>query len=313
MNHYPSNERPQSEPEEMDTQEAPDNVPTKEETSPTQPLCDEVDTGGGGGGGGEENQVTMNGDLTSEPRLEDQEPDNTTEEDGSRSEATFRHTVHNISKLKETSLGSAVTVRNLPWKIMAMPRTSHNSAERSSRSLGFFLQCNADSDSQTWSCQATAELKLLNQHGGSPHVKKISHLFYSKENDWGFSHFMAWSDLLDPEKGYVKDDAITLEVHVVADAPHGVSWDSKKLTGYVGLKNQGATCYMNSLLQCLFFTNKLRNAVYSMPTESDDSSKSVPLALQRVFYELQHSDKPVSTKKTNQVVWVGDTRFFHAT
>lgn len=36
------------------------------------------------------------------------------------------------------------------------------------------------------------------------------------------------------------------------------SWDSKKHTGYVGLKNQGATCYMNSLLQTLFFTNQLR-------------------------------------------------------
>lgn len=38
-------------------------------------------------------------------------------------------------------------------------------------------------------------------------------------------------------------------------------------------------------------------AVYLMPTESDDSDKSVPLALQRVFYELQFSDKPVGTKK----------------
>lgn len=54
---------------------------------------------------------------------------------------------------------------------------------------------------------------------------------------------------------------------------------------------------MNSLLQTLFFTNKLRKAVYLMPTESDDSSKSVALALQRVFYELQFSDKPVGTKK----------------
>ena len=36
------------------------------------------------------------------------------------------------------------------------------------------------------------------------------------------------------------------------------SWGSKKHTGYVGLKNQGATCYMNSLLQTLYFTNKLR-------------------------------------------------------
>lgn len=38
-------------------------------------------------------------------------------------------------------------------------------------------------------------------------------------------------------------------------------------------------------------------AVYMMPTEGDDGSKSVPLALQRVFYELQYSDKPVGTKK----------------
>lgn len=42
---------------------------------------------------------------------------------------------------------------------------------------------------------------------------------------------------------------VVFEVKVTADAPHGVSWDSKKHTGFVGLKNQGATCYMNSLLQ----------------------------------------------------------------
>nr|CAD7405875.1 unnamed protein product [Timema cristinae] len=126
---------------------------------------------------------------------------------------------------------------------------------------------------------------------------EIQHLFYSKENDWGFSHFMSWQDVLEPDKGYIKDDTITLEVHVVADAPHGVSWDSKKHTGFVGLKNQGATCYMNSLLQTLYFTNQLRKAVYKMPTESDDSSKSVALALQRVFHELQFCDKPVGTKK----------------
>lgn len=36
------------------------------------------------------------------------------------------------------------------------------------------------------------------------------------------------------------------------------SYDSKKETGMVGLKNQGATCYLNSLLQSLYFTNKFR-------------------------------------------------------
>jgi ubiquitin carboxyl-terminal hydrolase 7 len=34
-----------------------------------------------------------------------------------------------------------------------------------------------------------------------------------------------------------------------------------------------------------------------MPTEADDSSKSVALALQRVFHDLQFSNKPVGTKK----------------
>lgn len=57
---------------------------------------------------------------------------------------------------------------------------------------------------------------------------------FSKENDWGFSHFMSWNDVLDPEKGYIKEEGIVLEVHVTAEAPHGVSWDSKKHTGYVG-------------------------------------------------------------------------------
>lgn len=64
-----------------------------------------------------------------------------------------------------------------------------------------------------------------------------------------------------------------------------------------GLKNQGATCYMNSLLQTLFFTNVLRKAVYKIPTVGDDSSRSVAFALQRVFYDLQFSEKPVATKK----------------
>ncbi|XP_029834875.3 ubiquitin carboxyl-terminal hydrolase 7 isoform X1 [Ixodes scapularis] len=220
------------------------------------------------------------------------------EEDEARSEATFRFVVTGFSRLRESVLSPATQVRNLPWKIMVMPRTNAGNDRTPTKSLGFFLQCNGESESSTWSCNATAELRIISQKEGVDNfVRKIQHLFYSKENDWGFSHFMTWTDVLDPEKGFILDDTIILEVWVSADAPHGVSWDSKKHTGYVGLKNQGATCYMNSLLQTLFFTNQLRKAVYQMPTESDDSSKSVALALQRVFYELQFSDKPVGTKK----------------
>nr|XP_032816939.1 ubiquitin carboxyl-terminal hydrolase 7 isoform X1 [Petromyzon marinus] len=219
------------------------------------------------------------------------------EEDTSwRSEATFRFTVEQFGTLSDTVLSSAYYVRNLPWKIMVMPRTHQERPNQ--KTLGFFLQCNAESESTSWSCNAQAVLKVINvKDEEKSFTRKISHLFFHKENDWGYSSFIPFNDIVDPEKGFIEDDKVTFEVAVQADAPHGVAWDSKKYTGYVGLKNQGATCYMNSLLQTLYFTNQLRKAVYQMPTEGDDSSKSVPLALQRVFYELQHSDKPVGTKK----------------
>uniref|UniRef100_A0A7N2KWA8 Peptidase C19 ubiquitin carboxyl-terminal hydrolase domain-containing protein n=1 Tax=Quercus lobata TaxID=97700 RepID=A0A7N2KWA8_QUELO len=54
-------------------------------------------------------------------------------------------------------------------------------------------------------------------------------------------------------KGYLVNDTCVIEAEI---AVHKVldywSYDLKKETGYVGLKNQGATCYMNSLLQTLY-------------------------------------------------------------
>lgn len=192
-----------------------------------------------------------------------------------------------------------IFVRCLPWRILFMLRTQN--PDRSQRCMGFFLQCNNTSESTIWHCHAKAELRLVCQRKNSTNqdlVKNIEHNFFYRENDWGYSSFISWTELTNPDKGFVgTDDSLLLRVKVHADAPHGVDWDSKKHTGFVGLKNQGATCYMNSLLQALFFTNKLRKAVYLLPTETDDEQRSVALALQRVFYELQYGEKAVGTKR----------------
>lgn len=78
---------------------------------------------------------------------------------------------------------------------------------------------------------------------------------------------------------------------------HLLAYDSKQETGMVGLKNQGATCYLNSLLQTLFHLRAFREVVYDTPTQNEDTTNSVSLALQRVFYRLQVQNKAVSTKE----------------
>ena len=54
-----------------------------------------------------------------------------------------------------------------------------------------------------------------------------------------------------------------------ASTDSSASYDSKKETGMVGLKNQGATCYLNSLLQSLYFTNAFRKVGFLRATQVD--------------------------------------------
>lgn len=71
---------------------------------------------------------------------------------------------------------------------------------------------------------------------------------------------------------------------------------SKELTGYVGLRNQGATCYMNSLLQSLFHLPSFRRIVYKMPTTGTERVEiSIPLNLQRLFCMMQLGKSAPST------------------
>ncbi|GEQ67335.1 hypothetical protein JCM33374_g999 [Metschnikowia sp. JCM 33374] len=116
---------------------------------------------------------------------------------------------------------------------------------------------------------------------------------------------------------------ITGFVRVVDDSSTGVLWsnfvnyDSKSSTGYVGLNNQGATCYLNSLLQSYFTTRSFRNLVCQIPTHeqvssdsSNKNSKAVALALQRIFYLMQSSDQPVGTMElTKSFGWDSSEAF----
>ena len=50
---------------------------------------------------------------------------------------------------------------------------------------------------------------------------------------------------------------------------------------YLGLRNQGNTCYMNSLLQTLHHLPEFRASIYGLPTQLDNNTATevVPLEL----------------------------------
>eukprot|EP01012_Entosiphon_sulcatum_P049875 TRINITY_DN6859_c0_g1_i1.p1 TRINITY_DN6859_c0_g1~~TRINITY_DN6859_c0_g1_i1.p1 ORF type:complete len:422 (-),score=62.05 TRINITY_DN6859_c0_g1_i1:291-1556(-) len=76
------------------------------------------------------------------------------------------------------------------------------------------------------------------------------------------------------------------------------SYTPRKDTGFVGLRNQGATCYLNALLQTLFHNVRFRETVYAAvkePPNPPPPETPVLEGLAKVFMELHSSEMPAST------------------
>ncbi|KAG0168450.1 hypothetical protein DFQ28_003237 [Apophysomyces sp. BC1034] len=208
--------------------------------------------------------------------------------------------IKEFSKLPDRSRGRVFEAGGHKWNILLFPR-GNNQMEWVSVYLEYAdLQDNPSPENYACAQFLICASSLSN----STHytINVAHHRFTTDESDWGFTRYMELGMLCNTEAPFLEDDGLRLSVvvRVVKDST-GVLWhnfvnyDSKKTTGHVGMTNQGATCYMNSLFQSLYCTNYFRKAVYEIPTENDDPNNSVALALQRVFYNLQFTDTPVST------------------
>ncbi|KAI8641621.1 hypothetical protein BD408DRAFT_452094 [Parasitella parasitica] len=206
--------------------------------------------------------------------------------------------IRDWSKLQARTTGPIMKVGGHDWNILLFPK-GNNQSEFASLYLDL---TNAKTNIDEYAC---AQFVVCVSKMSDP-TRYISHSaqhrFTAEESDWGFTRFISINDLFNEATGILEDDAlrVTCIIRVIKDTT-GILWhnfinyDSKKITGYVGLQNQGATCYMNSLFQSLFFTNSFKKAVYQIPTEHDEPTKSIALALQRVFYNLQFSNQAAGT------------------
>ncbi|KAK6884573.1 Ubiquitin carboxyl-terminal hydrolase 15 [Candida tropicalis] len=197
------------------------------------------------------------------------------------------------------------------WNILLFPRgNTHNNQ------ISIYMEPHPPVDEndkpidEDWYVCAQFGLDIWNpQHPDAHSPSQSHHRFNKNETDWGFGSLIELRQLsmVRTPRNQSSSHAllennqlnITGYVRVIDDSSTGVLWhnfveyDSKKNAGFVGLNNQGATCYLNSLLQSYFTTKLFRKLVYKIPTDS--KSSGVALSLQRIFYLLTKSNDPVGT------------------
>jgi ubiquitin carboxyl-terminal hydrolase 7 len=200
--------------------------------------------------------------------------------------------------------GKVFLVNKVPFRLLAYPGGQKPSADRV-RLPSLFLELVAQDDfnpDSDFECFVVFTLGAVNSDPQLSFAKFASCRYVNVNQTWGFPNLFAnIKNWFVPMNGFLVEDTLNFVAEVVVvdggDRRWGVyrHYDSKAKTGMVGITNQGATCYMNSVLETLFHTNELRRAIYRMPTTGDDSATSVPLGLQRVFYRLQTSGEAVET------------------
>ncbi|KAI8886518.1 putative ubiquitin-specific processing protease 21 [Backusella circina FSU 941] len=223
----------------------------------------------------------------------------------------YTWTIENWSDLENPSRSPVFKTNDgTEWNILLFPEGTNGQKEH----VSLYLESPSikkkkedeeeEEEEEDTYCCAQFALALTDPLNPTRHFfSSAHHRFTSDEADWGFTRYKDVMTLSQGTAGpYLVDNKliITAILRIVED-PNGVLWhnfknyDSKKVTNYVGLTNQGATCYMNSLFQSLYFTNYYRKSVYQIPTENEDPSACPALALQRLFYNLQFSDDAVTT------------------
>ncbi|KAL2152444.1 hypothetical protein VTH82DRAFT_5628 [Thermothelomyces myriococcoides] len=216
-------------------------------------------------------------------------------------------TVEGWRSLLKKERGPIFHAGGYPWRILLFP-FGNNVPDQCSIYLEHGFEPN--NVPEDWSCCVQFALVLWNKN--HPHIfyqHSAHHRFTKEESDWGFTRFLETRKMFTPvwensDRPLVENECANISAYVrVVEDETGVLWhnfnnyDSKKETGYVGLKNQGATCYLNSLLQSLYFTNAFRKAIYRIPTQEDESMQNSAYTLQRLFYQLQTSNTAVGTNE----------------
>jgi len=98
---------------------------------------------------------------------------------------------------------------------------------------------------------------------------------------------------------------LIIEMNFHKDYSH-LRYNEREALGYIGIVNEGMTCYMNSMLQTLNILGSFKKAIFKVPTAVKNYD-NICLSLQRTFYDLIYERNPIRTDKlTESFGWSQD-------
>ena len=93
----------------------------------------------------------------------------------------------------------------------------------------------------------------------------------------------------------------TASTVLTTSGPNAVAYaTSKSRSGYVGLKNMGCICYMNSTMQQFFMVKGFREGILTYEDTEEDKDESLMYQLQSLFAHLQETHKAYYNPKVSQ-------------
>eukprot|EP01060_Flectonema_neradi_P038656 TRINITY_DN818_c1_g2_i2.p1 TRINITY_DN818_c1_g2~~TRINITY_DN818_c1_g2_i2.p1 ORF type:complete len:1178 (+),score=195.89 TRINITY_DN818_c1_g2_i2:99-3632(+) len=187
--------------------------------------------------------------------------------------------------------------------------------------LSVFLDNTSVKDAvDPWQCQCVFRFELLQNGKVFGDCSSDMHTFLpGKPPDRGYHKFQLLekveSCLFSCEgPGGIIEECFTVRVSVkdcqtARNRELECAVNVRETTGCMGLRNQGATCYLNSLLQTLYHLTAFRKATYRLPglmgnkeigQQQQHQKNNVAFQLARLFFKIQTSSVPVRTTELTE-------------
>ncbi|KAI7884409.1 cysteine proteinase [Lichtheimia hyalospora FSU 10163] len=239
--------------------------------------------------------------------------------------------VENFDELPDVVYGPTFEVGGHKWYVELHPRGNNNYGVNDYASIYLVWDGPSSKDkgkkaipsdyacAQFVFCMSTPRYPTNYKSSGT------HHRFTTDSNTWGYAQHTMLKDTTtrDPDtnrEAYLEDGKkirVTTIVRVIDDST-GLLWIddscfiSRDMTGYIGFKHEGTLSYLHSILQLLFSIKSFRRAVYALPTENQEPTSNTALALQRLFYQMQYSDKSVSVLELTRAFGWRDLELYMA-